>query len=61
MPENRAGPVVFAAGILMPVSSPPLQDGAVLVREGRIAAVGDLADIGRESPEVEVRFFPTTR
>jgi cytosine/adenosine deaminase-related metal-dependent hydrolase len=58
MPENRAGPVVFAAGILMPVSSPPLQDGAVLVREGRIAAVGDLADIGRENPEVEVRFFP---
>jgi len=58
MPERRAGPVIFAAGILMPVSSPPLQDGAVLVRAGRIAAVGDLADVGRENPDVEVRFFP---
>jgi 5-methylthioadenosine/S-adenosylhomocysteine deaminase len=58
MPESQAGPVIFAAGILMPVSSPPLQDGAVLVREGRIAAVGDLADIGRENPDVEIRFFP---
>jgi aminodeoxyfutalosine deaminase len=58
MPESRAGPVIFAAGILMPVSSSPLQDGAVLVNEGRIEAVGDLADIGRENPDVEVRFFP---
>ena len=58
MPESQAGPVIFAAGILMPVSSPPLQDGAVLVRDGRIAAVGDLADVGSENPDVEVRFFP---
>jgi aminodeoxyfutalosine deaminase len=58
MPESRAGSVIFAAGILMPVSSSPLQDGAVLVNEGRIEAVGDLADIGRENPDVEVRFFP---
>ena len=50
--------MIFAAGIVMPVSSPPLQDGALLVREGRIAAVGDLAEIGRENPDVEVRFFP---
>ncbi len=42
----------------MPVSSPPVLDGAVLVRDGRIAAVGDLADVGRENPDVEVRFFP---
>jgi len=58
MPESRAGPVIFAAGILMPISSPPLQDGAVLVRDGRIEAIGDLADIGRENPDAEVRFFP---
>ena len=58
MPESQAGPVIFAAGTLMPISSPPLQDGAVLVREGRIEAVGDLADVGRENPDAEVRFFP---
>src|ERR671919_365128 len=58
MPESQAGPVIFAAGTLMPISSPPLRDGAVLVREGRIEAVGDLTDIGRENPEAEVRFFP---
>jgi cytosine/adenosine deaminase-related metal-dependent hydrolase len=58
MPEGRAGPVIFAAGTLMPISSPPLRDGAVLVRGGRIEAVGDLADIGRKNPDAEVRFFP---
>jgi aminodeoxyfutalosine deaminase len=58
MPESQAGPVIFAAGTLMPISSPPLRDGAVLVREGRIGAVGDLTDIGRENPGAEVRFFP---
>src|ERR687892_1866099 len=58
MPESQAGPVIFAAGTLMPISSPPLRDGAVLVREGRIEAVGDLTDIGRENPDTEVRFFP---
>lgn len=42
----------------MPISSPSIQDGAVLVRDGRIAAVGSLADIGRENPGVEIRFFP---
>ena len=33
MPEGRPGAVIFAAGTLMPVSSPPIRDGAVLVRE----------------------------
>jgi 5-methylthioadenosine/S-adenosylhomocysteine deaminase len=50
--------VIFAAGTLMPVASSPIQDGAVLVRHGRIAAVGPLADLGREAPDAEVRFFP---
>src|SRR5918998_3924618 len=56
MPE--AGPVILAAGVLMPVASPPIRDGAVLVRDGRIAAVGDLAEVGREAPDADVRFFP---
>jgi cytosine/adenosine deaminase-related metal-dependent hydrolase len=58
MPESQAAAVIFAAGTLMPVSSPPVQDGAVLVRGGRIEAVGALADVGRENPDAEVRFFP---
>src|ERR687895_170843 len=58
MPESHAGPVIFAAGTLMPISSPPLEDGAVLVREGRIEAVGAIAEVGRENPDAEVRFFP---
>jgi aminodeoxyfutalosine deaminase len=58
MPEGQTWSVIFAAGTLMPISSPPLQDGAVLVREGRIEAVGALADVGRENPDTEVRFFP---
>ncbi len=56
MPEVR--PVIFAAGTLMPVSSPPTPDGAVLVERGRIKSVGPLSEVGRENPDVEVRFFP---
>ena len=58
MSESADRAVIFAAGTLMPVSSPHIQDGAVLVRDGRIAAVGVLADVGRENPGVEIRFFP---
>jgi 5-methylthioadenosine/S-adenosylhomocysteine deaminase len=58
MPEGRTGQVIFAAGALMPVSSPPVPDGAVLVEEGRIKAVGPIGDVGRENPDAEVRFFP---
>ena len=54
MPE--AG--IFAAGTLMPVSAPPIPDGAVLVENGRISAVGPLPEISRNNPEVPVRSFP---
>ena len=53
MPEG----VVFAAGTLMPVSAPPIPEGALLVRDGRISAVGPLDDIRRENPETPVRHF----
>jgi cytosine/adenosine deaminase-related metal-dependent hydrolase len=58
MPEVRPGPMIFAAGTLVPVSSPPVPDGAVLVEEGRIKSIGPLSEIGRENSGVEVRFFP---
>jgi 5-methylthioadenosine/S-adenosylhomocysteine deaminase len=56
MPEGQ--PVIFAAGTLMPVSSPPTSDGAVLVEDGRIRSVGPLSEVGQQNPDVEIRFFP---
>ncbi len=56
MPEGQ--PVIFAGGTLMPVSSPPISDGAVLVEDGRISSVGPLSEVGRENPGAEIRFFP---
>ncbi len=53
-----ASATVFAAGLVLPVSSPPMRDGAVLVRDGRIASVGPLSEVGREAPDAEVRYFP---
>jgi aminodeoxyfutalosine deaminase len=56
MPEN--GPTIFAAGLLLPVSAPPIREGAVLVRNGRIEAVGTLDELSRGSPNAELRYFP---
>jgi aminodeoxyfutalosine deaminase len=56
MPEREA--MIFAAGLIVPVSAPAIRDGAILVRDGRIAAVGTLDDVGRENPDADVRFFP---
>ena len=56
MPERK--PTIFAAGLLVPIAGPAIRDGAILVRDGRIAAVGTLEDIGRESADAELRFFP---
>ena len=50
--------MIFAAGLLVPVSAPAIRDGAALVRDGRIAAVGTLSDVGRENPGSDVRYFP---
>src|ERR687893_400877 len=56
MPEN--GPTIFAAGLLLPISAPPIREGAVLVRDGLIEAVGTLDEIGRGIPSAELRYFP---
>ena len=50
--------MIFAAGLVLPVSVPSIKDGALLVRDGRIAAVGSLREIERDNPDVEVRYFP---
>jgi cytosine/adenosine deaminase-related metal-dependent hydrolase len=58
MPEGETPATVFAAGLVLPVAGRAIRDGAVLVRDGRIASVGTLADVGRENPGAEARFFP---
>src|ERR671916_1136109 len=56
MPEG--GPTIFAAGLALPVSAPAIREGAVLVRDGRIAAVGTLEELGQANPGAELRYFP---
>ena len=50
--------VIFATGLVLPVSAPSIIDGALLVRDGRIAAIGPLPEIAHDNPGVEVRYFP---
>lgn len=47
--------IVYAAKHLLPVASAPIQNGAVAVHEGRIAAVGRRKDVVKAHPGVEVR------
>src|SRR5215212_2658482 len=58
MPEGEARATIFAAGLLLPVCAPAIRKGAVLVRDGRIAAVGTLGDLGQQNPDAELRYFP---
>jgi aminodeoxyfutalosine deaminase len=39
------GPKIFAASLLFPVSSPPIEGGALVIDGGRIVAVGRTSDI----------------
>ena len=52
MPEQ-----IFAADLVLPVSAPAIPDGAVLVSDGRIAAIGKLKELWEENPDAEVRHF----
>jgi len=49
--------MIFAADLLLPVSSPPIRDGALLVEDGHISTVGSLNEVRNDNPEVEVRRF----
>jgi len=48
---------IFAASYVVPISSPPITGGAVVVEEGRIAYVGPLDRLRSEYPG-EVKEFP---
>ena len=58
MASNPDGTMIFAAARVLPVHEPAIEEGAILVRDRRIAAVGKLSEIGQESPNAEVRYFP---
>src|SRR5262245_56853504 len=47
--------IAYAAKHLLPVASSPIQNGAVLVHEGRIVAVGRRKDVVKTHPGAEVR------
>ncbi len=47
--------IVYAAKHVLPVASTPIPNGAVLVHEGRILAVGRRRDVVKARPGVEVR------
>ena len=47
--------IVYAAKHLLPVSSPPIQSGAVVAHEGRIVAVGRRRDLLKSHAGAELR------
>ncbi len=58
MAEAAPATAIFAAPLVLPVSASPIKNGALLVQDGRIAAIGSLEELRRETPDVEVRYFP---
>lgn len=49
MTSTHPGDFVLTASWVLPVSSPPILDGAVHVRDGRIARVGTVEDVLRQA------------
>ncbi len=58
MAEEAPPTVIFAAAFVLPVSASLIKNGALLVRSGRIAAIGSLEKLRRDNPGAEVRIFP---
>ncbi len=57
-PPNKPGHVAIRAGRVLPVVGDPIDDGVVLVKNGRIEAVGPASEIA--IPEgYELRHYPT--
>jgi aminodeoxyfutalosine deaminase len=55
---GASGAQILVPDLLLPVTSPPIRDGALLIREGRIAAVGEREEIRAGAPGAEVRTLP---
>lgn len=50
--------VILSASHLVPVSSPPMKDGAILVENDRIKDIGPSDIIKTKYPEVPIQYFP---
>lgn len=50
--------MLLTADWLLPISAPPVADGAVLVSEGRIAAVGSADELRARYPQVQTHEYP---
>lgn len=55
--EAQERPVAFVGATVLPVSSPPIENGVVVVHRGRIAAVGPVASVAipRDAERRDVR------
>jgi 5-methylthioadenosine/S-adenosylhomocysteine deaminase len=56
MPKDDA--MILSAQWVCPISSPPLENGGMVVAHGRIADLGALRDLGKAYPAMPVRHFP---
>lgn len=52
--KATSGPIAIVGGTLYPVTSPPIENGTLLIREGKIAAIGKDVDIPIEATRVDV-------
>lgn len=52
--------VILSASYLIPVSSPPIKDGAVLVEGDRIKDIGPSGVIKTKYPKISIRHFPNS-
>ena len=50
-------PTLYHARYLLPVTSPPIEDGALLVADGVVLASGTVQDLSRSHPDTEVVDF----
>ena len=48
---------IYSAKYVIPIDAPPIDGGALLALDGKIAAVGSLAELKRSYPEAEVIDF----
>ncbi|MCS7185625.1 MAG: amidohydrolase family protein [Armatimonadota bacterium] len=54
--ERGQSSILLRARWLLPVTAPPIQDGAVLVKGKQIAAVGKFADLSADTASVRLEF-----
>jgi cytosine/adenosine deaminase-related metal-dependent hydrolase len=53
--ESITGRVLLAARWILPVGAPPIEDGALLLEEGRILSVGSREELRRREGRAELR------